>query len=212
MKKYRIIPFTIVLLGALAFTSCKNDKKEVVENEPMETVDESAMAERADRDAKLAADEARVTNESSSIAAKAVASESLTTLVTALKAAGLDSLLTKEGSYTVLAPSNNAFEKLPEGTVENLLKPENKDQLKAVLQYHVIPGKITSDRLATAIKGNGGKYTFKNSEGDDLTAMMDGDQIVIKDGRGKKAHIVQGNIEASNGIVYIIDEVIMAKK
>jgi len=148
----------------------------------------------------------------SSIAGKAMATDDLTTLVAALKAADLDTMLSEPGEYTVFAPSNNAFSKLPEGTVENLMKPENKEMLQNILQYHVVSGKITSDNLMAAIKGAKGKYTFKTVAGEELTAMMDGDQFVIKDATGTKSQVVQGNVDASNGIVYIVNDVLMAKR
>ena len=210
MKKYNLTPVFVALFALLAFNACKEDKKSDTNTAPQSTP-ETAMSEDLDSE-QMKADKAREEAASTSIAAKATASEDLTTLTTALKAAELDSMLTAEGSYTVFAPSNNAFSKLKEGTLDTLLKPENKEQLRSVLQYHVIPGKITTDRLAMAIKGNGGKYAIKTATGDEVTAMMDGDQIVIKDGRGQKAYVIKGNIEASNGLVYVIDDVLMAHK
>lgn len=211
MSKNRIIPVFIMLFAVLTLSACKDDKKTETETTPQSTTDETAMSAEAEAE-QMKADKAREEAEANSIAAKAMASADLSTLTTALKSADLESMLTSEGSYTVFAPSNNAFSKLPEGTVDTLLKPENKEQLRSILQYHVVPGTITTDRLAMAIKGNGGKYAIKTATGEELTAMMDGDQIVIKDGRGKKAHVLKGNIEASNGVVYVIDDVLMAHK
>lgn len=90
--------------------------------------------------------------------------------------------------------------------------PENKEMLSEVLTYHVVPGVINSEKLAAAIKGANGSYTFKTVTGEELTASMSGDQFVIKDGSGKKAQVILGNVPASNGIIYIIDTVLMAKK
>ena len=210
MKIIKIIPFVLVAL--ITFTACNDDKKAEKEKMEMEKkqADETAMKDAEMKEAKMKEDKAKA--EANSISAKTMESTDLSTLNSALVAADLEPMLKAEGSYTVFAPSNNAFSKLPEGTVEDLMKPENKEMLKSVLQYHVVPGVITSDRLVNAIKGNGGKYTFQNVNGDELTAMMDGDQIVIKDGRNKKAHVINGNIEASNGIVHVVDNVIMAKK
>ena len=210
MSGNRLMPVFIMLFVLLTVSACKDDKKADTNTAPQSTP-ETAMSEDLDSD-QMKADKAREEAEANSIAAKAMASSDLSTLTGVLKSADLDSMLTSKGSYTVFAPSNNAFTKLPESTVDTLLKPENKEQLRSILQYHVVPGTITTDRLVMAIKGNGGKYAIKTATGEELTAMMDGDQIVIKDGRGKKTHVLKGNIEASNGVVYVIDDVLMAHK
>jgi len=195
----------MVLIIGITFTSCKSDKKENVET--------TEMDQKADDEAAEAQHQAEMkeTARSNSIASKAMASNDLDTLVTALKAAGLDSMMTDEGEYTVFAPTDNGFSKLKKGQLDELLKPENKEMLTGVLQYHVVQGKVTTADLSKGIQDNGGKYTFKTINGEELTAMMDGDQIVIKDGTNFKAHILQGNIEASNGIVHKIDKVLMTK-
>ncbi|MGB3608089.1 MAG: fasciclin domain-containing protein [Psychroserpens sp.] len=207
---------TLMCLMLLTLTACDDGKKEKeAERMKMET-EKMEMQEKAEKE-KMVMEEQKMAEEKkmameNSIAGKAMATEDLSTLVAALKAADLAGMLSEPGNYTVFAPSNQAFSKLPKGTVETLLKPENKDQLQSVLQYHVVSGKITSDKLAEAIKGAKGSYTFNTVKGEELTAMMSGDQYVIKDASGKKAQVIQGNVEASNGIVYIIDTVLMAKK
>lgn len=202
----------LVLSALVLTTSCKDEEKEKEAMRAETERVEKEAAEKAVMEQKAKEEEMRKVAMENSIAYKAKATEDLSTLVTAVEAAELDAMLSEPGSYTVFAPSNNAFSKLPEGTLENLTKPENKEMLQGVLQYHVVPGTITSDRFAAAIKGANGAYKFKTVGGEELTAMMDGDQFVIKDSRGKKAHVVQGNVEASNGIVYVIDNVLMAKK
>ncbi|WP_229724563.1 fasciclin domain-containing protein [Winogradskyella forsetii] len=196
----------------VVITACDDGKKEAermkMEAEKMEI----EAKEQKDLEMKKMEEEKKAMEMKNSIAGKAMANEDLSTLVAALKAADLANMLSEPGDYTVFAPSNNAFEKLPKGTVDNLLKPENKETLQSVLQYHVVSGKITSDEMMAAIKGAKGKYTFKTVAGEELTAMMDGDQFVIKDSRGEKSQVVQGNVDASNGIVYIINDVLMAKK
>lgn len=206
------------LLGAfmcfslVVLTACNDGKKEE-EKMKMETEKMEMQAkEKQDMEMKRMEDEKKKMDMSNSIAGKAMANEDLSTLVAALKAADLATMLSEPGNYTVFAPSNQAFSKLPEGTVDNLLLPENKTKLQSVLQYHVVSGKITSDQLMEAIKGGKGKYSFKTVAGEELTAMMDGDQFMIKDSRGKKSQVVQGNVDASNGIFYIINDVLMAKK
>lgn len=195
----------MVLILGITFTSCKNDKKENVEATEMDQKANDEAAE-AQRQAEM-----KETAKANSIASKAMASSDLDTLVTALKAAGLDSMMMDEGEYTVFAPTDNGFSKLKKGQLDELLKPENKEMLTGVLQYHVVAGRVTAEDLAKGIVENSGKYKFKTVNGEELTAMMDGDQIVIKDGTNYEAHILQGNIEASNGIVHKIDKVLMVK-
>lgn len=212
MKLYRKLPIVLLLAGAFAFTACGDDKKkeEQVKLETQKKADEekAKIAMKAEEDKKKMEAEAMA----NSIAAKAMGNENLSTLVTAVKAADLAPMLSEPGSYTVFAPTNNAFGKLPKGTVENLVKPENKEILTGILQYHVVKGTIDADKLSSAIKAGNGKYIFKTVKGSELTAMMDGEQIVIQDSRGKKAQVVLGNVEASNGIVHVIDNVLMEKK
>jgi uncharacterized surface protein with fasciclin (FAS1) repeats len=181
--------------------ACKEEKKDK-ESDKMEVSETDPARETEVKKEAMA----------SSISGKAMASGNLDTLVTALKAADLNTMLSEPGSYTLFAPTNNAFSKLKKGTLEDLLKTENKEELKNVLQYHVVSGRITIDKLANAIKNGKGKYSFETVSGDELTAMMDGDQIVILDGKGKKSQIVQGNVEASNGVIHVINDVLMVKK
>ncbi len=196
----------MVLILAITFTSCKNDKKENVEATEIDQKADDEAAMEAQRQAEI-----KETAKANSIASKAMASNDLDTLVTALKAAGLDAMMMDAGEYTVFAPTDNGFSKLKKGQLDELLKPENKEMLTGVLQYHVVQGKVTTSDLAKGIESNDGKYKFKTVNGEELTAMMDGNQIVIKDGTNYKAHILQGNIEASNGIVHKIDKVLMTK-
>jgi len=208
MKVLKTLPYLLVMLLGITLTSCKEDKKENVETTEMDqkAEEEAAAALETQRQAEL--EEKAKAN---SIASKAMASNDLDTLVTALKAAGLDSMMMEEGEYTVFAPTDNGFSKLKKGQLDELLKPESKEMLTGILQYHVVQGKVLAKDLTDGIKENGGKYTFNTVNGEELTAMMDGDQIVIKDGTNIRAHILQGNIEASNGIVHKIDKVLLTK-
>lgn len=133
----------------------------------------------------------------------------LTTLVTAVKAAGLVDTLSGPGPFTVFAPTNDAFAKLPPGTVDNLVKPENVDTLKKVLTYHVVAGRVTAKQLAGMIKKGGGMATLTTVEGGKLTAKMDGDNIVLTDEKGGTATVTQANVFQSNGVVHVIDSVLM---
>ena len=142
----------------------------------------------------------------------AVNSKDHTTLVAAVKAAGLVETLQGKGPFTVFAPVNNAFEDLPTGTVENLLKPENKSTLGSVLTYHVIPGKVTYDDLITAIKKGKGNTSMKTVQGQELTFMMNGiHNITVKDATGSIANITTYDVMQSNGVIHVLDKVVMPK-
>jgi uncharacterized surface protein with fasciclin (FAS1) repeats len=202
----------IAVLSAFAFTSCEdNKKKEQEEKEKMEMQRVEAEKE-AERQAEMKAEEERMQMESNSVAAKAMATAELSTLVKALQAGELAQMMKEDkGPYTVFAPTNAAFDKLPKGTLDNLLKEENKEKLQSVLKYHVVNDKITAEKLTQWIKDNNGTYKFKTVEGAELTAMMSGDKVVLKDGNGKTANIVTADVDASNGVVHLIDAVIMKK-
>ena len=141
----------------------------------------------------------------------AVNSKDHTTLVAAVKAAELVPVLKGAGPFTVFAPTNEAFNKLPAGTVESLLKPENKEKLKEILTYHVVPGKLSSMELAKEIKDGSGKATLKTAEGDTLTAMMSGKNIVISDASGNKSTVTIADVNQSNGVIHVVDTVVMPK-
>ena len=139
----------------------------------------------------------------------AVNSKDHTTLVAAVKAAGLVDTLKGPGPFTVFAPTNAAFDKLPSGTVDTLLKPENQDQLKKILTYHVVPGRITSKKLEAMIRKGDGKAELKTVEGGTITATMDGNNIVLKDEKGGTATITQADVMQKNGVIHVIDAVLM---
>jgi uncharacterized surface protein with fasciclin (FAS1) repeats len=142
----------------------------------------------------------------------AVNSKNHTTLVAAVKAAELVSTLKSAGPFTVFAPVNDAFENLPDGTVEFLLKPENKPMLTKILTYHVVSGKLDADALVKKIKEGNGKATLKTVSGGTLTAMMNGDRnIVLKDENGIIANITTYNVYQSNGVIHVIDAVVTPK-
>jgi len=142
------------------------------------------------------------------IVENAINSKDHTTLVAAVKAAGLVDTLEGAGPFTVFAPTNDAFAKLPAGTVDTLLKPENKDTLVKILTYHVLPGKYTAARLKKDVMKNGGTAMIKTVQGDNLTFTMDGDELVVKDEKGTTAHITVANVMQSNGVIDVIDSVL----
>ena len=144
---------------------------------------------------------------SKTIVANAVNSKDHTTLVAAVKAAGLVDTLNGPGPFTVFAPTNAAFDKLPAGTVETLVKPENHDMLVKILTYHVVPGRITAADLMKMIRAGGGTATLTTVEGAPLTArMMDGG-IVLVDAKGGIAHVTQADVMQSNGVIHVTDAV-----
>lgn len=203
-----IVSFLIFLCLMVFNVSCKEDKTREADRleSPATAEAEAAISKDTEKERQ------RTMAVSTSIAGKAMDSADLDTLVVALKAADLSDMFSEPGNFTVFAPTDNAFAKLKKGALEDLLKPENKEKLRNVLEYHVVAGRVTSDQLAKAIANSKGKYTFKTVSGGELTAMMDGGQIVLRDGKGNKSQIVSGNVDASNGVIHIVNDVLMPKK
>ena len=143
------------------------------------------------------------------IVQNASASADHTTLVTALKAADLVATLEGTGPFTVFAPTNEAFEKLPAGTLDTLLKPENKKKLAAILTYHVLPGKVTAKELVEMIKAGDGKAKLKTVNGEVLTASKVGDFVVLTDAKGGNATVTVADVMQSNGVIHVIGAVLM---
>ena len=143
------------------------------------------------------------------IVENAVNSKDHTTLVTAVKAAGLVETLSSAGPFTVFAPTNEAFAKLPAGTVETLVKPENKATLTKILTYHVVAGRMTSADLVKAIKAGKGKATLKTVQGGTLTAMMKGKGIELKDEKGGVSMVTIADVMQSNGVIHVVNSVLL---
>jgi uncharacterized surface protein with fasciclin (FAS1) repeats len=143
------------------------------------------------------------------IVENAVNSKDHTTLVAAVKAAGLVPTLESAGPFTVFAPTNEAFNALPSGTVSNLLKPENKAKLTSVLTYHVVPGKLSSMDLMKMVKENNGKATLKTVEGEDLYITMKGHKLMVSDKNGNTAKITIADVNQSNGVIHVINKVLL---
>ena len=146
---------------------------------------------------------------SKNIVENAVNSKDHTTLVAAVKAAGLVETLSSAGPFTVFAPTNEAFGKLPAGTVETLVKPENKATLTKILTYHVVAGRMTSADLVKAIKAGNGKATLKTVSGGTLTAMMKGKGIELKDEKGGVSMVTIADVLQSNGVIHVVNTVLM---
>ena len=143
------------------------------------------------------------------IVAAASSSPDFKTLVTAVKAAKLTDTLAGKGPFTVFAPTNDAFAKLPAGTVETLLKPENRDQLAKVLTYHVVAGELTAAAILQAINTGGGQTTLTTVEGSTLTAKLQDGKVVLIDESGRTAVVTQTDLLQSNGVIHVIDTVVL---
>jgi uncharacterized surface protein with fasciclin (FAS1) repeats len=147
---------------------------------------------------------------SKTIVENAVNSKDHTTLVAAVKAAGLADTLSGAGPFTVFAPTNKAFEALPKGTVDSLLKPENKAKLTSVLTYHVVPGKVTAADLAAKVKAGNGKATLTTLQGGTLTVTdAGGGKLQIVDAKGNKAGVTIPDVNQKNGVIHVVDTVLL---
>jgi uncharacterized surface protein with fasciclin (FAS1) repeats len=141
----------------------------------------------------------------------AINSADHTTLVAAVKAAGLVETLEGKGPFTVFAPTNTAFDKLPAGTVNTLLQPENKQTLTKVLTYHVVPGRISAEALLADIRKGKGKATLKTAAGETLTATAKSNRIMLKDQSGHTSWVTIADVNQSNGVIHVIDTVLLPK-
>lgn len=146
---------------------------------------------------------------SRNIIENAIHSKDHTTLVAAVKAAGLVDTLEGPGPFTVFAPTNEAFAQLPKGTVETLLKPENKAKLTAILTYHVVPGRYSATDLMRAVKTGGGQAMLKTVEGEPLTIKQSGHRLEVVDAKGGTAWVTIANVDQSNGVIQVIDKVLL---
>ncbi|HEV7285928.1 MULTISPECIES: fasciclin domain-containing protein [Kaistia] len=143
------------------------------------------------------------------IVENAVNSKDHTTLVAAVKAAGLVDTLSGPGPFTVFAPTNEAFAKLPAGTVDTLLKPANKGQLTSVLTYHVVPGKISAADIMKAAKKMNGMAEYKTVQGETLKIQVDGKKVWVIDSKGNKARVTIADVNQSNGVIHVINAVLL---
>ena len=146
---------------------------------------------------------------SKNIVENAVNSKDHTTLVAAVKAAGLVDTLSGPGPFTVFAPTNAAFDMLPKGTVETLVKPENKDTLTKILTYHVVPGRMAAKDLVEAVKKGNGKAMLKTVAGGDLTVTQSGNTLTITDAKGGASKVTIQNVMQSNGVIHVADHVLL---
>ena len=143
------------------------------------------------------------------IVQNALNSRDHTTLVAAVKAAGLVDTLSSKGPFTVFAPTNAAFDKLPAGTVATLVKPENKATLTKILTYHVVPGRLTSGAIAARIRAGHGRAALTTVQGERLTARMRGRYLVLTDAKGGTSRVTIADVMQSNGVIHVVDTVVM---
>lgn len=192
MKHFQLSTAAMVAIG-LSVSGCS-------------TMSDPSMSAMASEDAVVTVGGAAM-YPSRNIIENAVNSADHTTLVAAVKAAGLVDTLSGAGPFTVFAPTNAAFAKLPAGTVETLLQPANIAMLQSVLTYHVLPGRLTAADLMARIRAGGGTARLTTVQGGILTARMMGSRIMLIDGKGGMSHVTQGNVFQSNGVIHVTDAV-----
>jgi uncharacterized surface protein with fasciclin (FAS1) repeats len=192
VKKISLFAFASIVM-----TSCGDGKKN--------------DAEAVTTDSTEVAMDTVVTEKPQTIVDVATGNTDFSTLVAAVKAAGLVETLSGEGPFTVFAPTNAAFEKLPAGTVDGLLKPENLEKLKGLLTYHVVAGKFDAAAVTDAINKNKGKYTVTTVQGGKIDLSLKDGKVILTDANGKTSTVVIADVAASNGIIHAIDTVVMPK-
>ena len=193
MKMFKSL--TLFAMAALLFVGCGEKKKEAEEvaGEAMEEVKEAVEP----------------IMETPNIVEVAAGNENFTTLVAAVKAADLVGTLSSEGPFTVFAPTNEAFAKLPAGTVDNLLKPESKSTLTGILTYHVVSGAFNAAAVIDAITANNGTFTVTTVQGETIELSLVDGNVMLKDTKGGTSKVVMADVMASNGIIHAIDTVVM---
>lgn len=201
----------------MSFFACKEEKKDT------DAMDESTTEMSESSDVDETEMDMEEENEMSSsdmeneaemdLAQVAMNSEDLSTFVSAVQKAGMVVKIKGEGPFTVFAPTNEAFNKLPKGTVENLMKPENAEKLEAALSYHIIPGEVNADKLTELINSNENKkYELTTANDGTITATInDKDQVVLTDGKGNKAMVTKADQKGKNGVIHSINSVLMRK-
>ncbi|MEH6408244.1 MAG: fasciclin domain-containing protein [Leeuwenhoekiella sp.] len=199
-------------MAVVAFTvlSCNNKPKTENAEVTKEGDNVALSSEGTMKDAMTATD--TLSMASKTVADIAMSDDNFSTLVTAVKAAGLAETLQGQGPFTIFAPTNAAFNKLPEGTLDNLIKEENKAKLASILKYHVVSGEFKAADVIKAIKDNNGSYEISTLGGDKIVATLDGDKVILTDAKGDKATVVQTDVDGSNGVIHAIDTVLMPGK
>lgn len=209
MTNFHRTTMLMTAAAALAIGACSSPAEDPAAND-MAVANEVVMPDAmAMNDAESVMVGGAAMLPSKTIVENASAASNLTTLVTAVKAAGLVETLSGAGPFTVFAPTNDAFGKLPAGTVDSLVKPAAKADLTKILTYHVVPGKMVAADLAAAITAGGGKAELTTVQGAKLTATESGGTITLTDAKGGTSTVTQGDVMQSNGVVHVVDTVLM---
>ena len=197
----KLLTLSLAAASALTLAAC-------AETEDTDTTDtDTVAADTMANDTAMADGEM---TDAGTVVEVAQGNPDFSTLVTAVTAADLAGTLSGDGPFTVFAPNNAAFDKLPDGTLETLTAPESKERLSGILTYHVVPGETNAAALTEAIAGAGEEgYTITTVNGGTLTAMMDGSDVVLTDAAGNTSRIVSTDVDASNGVIHVIDTVLM---
>ena len=194
--KTKNLMIAFVMSTFMIGTACANHEKDKKQNKTKETTTQKTV-------------EAPI--QTPNIVGVAASNKNFSTLVAAVKAAGLVETLNGDGPFTVFAPVNAAFDKLPEGTVAGLLKPESKATLTAILTYHVVAGKFMAADVVKAINDNNGKFSIPTIQGSILTATIRVENVILTDAKGNESKIIITDVAASNGVIHAIDSVVMPK-
>ncbi len=206
-QRMTMLPMTAA--AALAIGACAQTAESPATNDMAVTNEMAAPADMTIADAAPVTVGGAEMLASKTIVENASAAPNLTTLVTAVKAAGLVETLSGAGPFTVFAPTNDAFAKLPAGTVEGLVAPAAKADLTKILTYHVVPGKMSAADLTAAITAGGGKAELTTVQGEKLTATASGGTVTLTDAKGGTSTVTQADVNQSNGVVHVIDTVLM---
>jgi uncharacterized surface protein with fasciclin (FAS1) repeats len=193
MKNFKTL--SLIALSALFFVACGEKKKEQAEEAMEDTMEE--------------VQEVVEVQTTPNIVEVAAGNDAFSTLVTAVTAADLAGTLSGEGPFTVFAPTNDAFAKLPEGTVASLLEPESKDALTGILTYHVVAGKFEAAAVIEAINANDGTFTVSTVQGGSIDLSLSDGNVMLTDANGGTATVIMADVAASNGVIHAIDTVVM---
>jgi uncharacterized surface protein with fasciclin (FAS1) repeats len=208
MKLIKIVMSLAVV--AMLFASCDDTKKKEAEAKAEAEKMEMEANMKAEEEAKMMEME-KMELQKNSIASIAMGNPNFSTLVAALTQAELAQTFLEPGEYTVFAPTNDAFAKVPKATLDNLMKPESKEQLQGLLTYHVLKGEWKADAVVKAISDNKNAYSVTTLAGTNLTLSLKDGKVMIKDGNGGMSTVVVADVDASNGVIHGIDTVLMPK-
>ncbi|MBW2962979.1 fasciclin domain-containing protein [Mesonia aestuariivivens] len=205
---------SLIMIGlvSMSFIACKEEKKDTDQmNDNTTEMEESTSM---DNDVDMDENDATTENDNElNLAEVAMNSEDLSTFVAAIQKAGMVVKIKGEGPFTILAPTNEAFNKLPEGTMEDLMKPENAEKLEAALSYHIIPGSVDSSKLKELITTNDDNTyeLITANDGKIMASINDKDQVVLTDAKGNKAMVTEVDQKGNNGVIHSINTVLMRK-